>query len=1335
MAHGPAPPDDRHESPCFRGPTHGIRTRAVRRVGCFANAVYSRERYLQPMPTFLNGDITTPGHLVDPDPRESFADIPEVWDYPDFLDVQLKTFHDFVQDDVPPADREDVGLQAVFNEHFPIKDNRDRYTLEFVNYELDAPKHTVEECIAQGLTYSIPLKATLRLTSKEEEGGEEAIEAIEQEVYLGTLPFMTDRGTFIVNGAERVIVSQLHRSPGAFFEKEIHSNGTELFSARVIPFRGSWMEFSTDVRDVLWAYVDRKKKVPVTTLLRALGFSSDEEIVKMFDLADAVDIGDEDEFEEHLGRELATSVTIEKTIEIVDEDTGEVVDEEMEREVLLPAEHELEEGDWEELDEYDVSRLYLVREDVEDEALDKSTLVETLQKDSSHTEEEALEVIYEKLRGSEAPDLDSAREALERLFFNEDRYDLGDVGRHRMNARLDVDVDTDEKVLTKEDVVGIVRELIRLQNGESTADDIDHLSNRRVKSVGEQLGSQFSLGLARMARTIKERMNLRDADKFTPKDLVNARTIESVINTFFGTNQLSQFMDQTNALAEMTHKRRMSALGPGGLTRERAGFEVRDVHHTHYGRLCPIETPEGPNIGLMLSLCVHSTINDFGFLETPYRVVEDGRVTDRVEYLSAEEEDQATVAQANAPIDDDGHFERDEVRCRHQGDFPIVEPEEVDYMDVAPNQIVSPSASLVPFLSHNDANRALMGSNMQRQGVPLLRSDSPIVGTGLEGRVAKDSRSCVVAEGEGVVEYVDAERLVVRYDEEQDKTDLTFGEPVQEYELTKFRRTNQGTCMNQKPIVQAGDRVEEGEVLTDGFAMEKGELALGKNVLCAFMPWHGYNYEDAIVISERLVADDVYTSVHIEEFEHEVRDTKRGEEELTREIPNVSEEATKDLDERGIVRVGAEITPGDIIVGKITPKGETDPTPEEKLLRAIFGDKAGDVKDASLKAKPGMEGGVVIDTRLFSRRELDPASKKMEEKRLENIESDHERKLADLNERFWEKFFALVEDATSAGLEDREGEVLLTEGADFEEDAFDEVDPSDLSTRAEFTEDEELNDQISTLLRNYKSRRRDIEGTTKRQKHQVEMGDELPSGVVQMAKVYVARKKKIEVGDKMAGRHGNKGVIAKIAPVEDMPFLDDGTPVDLVLNPLGVPSRMNLGQIYETLLGWAGDRLGVKYATPIFDGASLEDVGDELEKAGLPRDGKVQLYDGRTGEPFDEKTTVGQIYMMKLEHLVEDKMHARSIGPYSLITQQPLGGKAQFGGQRLGEMEVWALYAYGASNTLQEMLTFKSDDVEGRSEAYESIVKGENLPSPGVPESFNVLVRELQGLGLEVTLD
>ena len=1287
------------------------------------------------MPTLLNGNISTSGHIEDAKPRKSFADIPSVWDYPDFLDVQIKTFHDFVQDDVPPEDRENEGLQAVFNEHFPIKDSRERYTLEFVSYELDAPKHTVQECMDQGLTYTVPLKATLRLTSKEEDGDEEVVEAIEQEVYLGTLPFMTERGTFIVNGAERVIVSQLHRSPGVFFGKEIHDNGTELFSARVIPFRGSWMEFSTDVRDVLWSYVDRKKKVPVTTLLRALGYSSDEEIIRMFGLADSVDVENEEEFQEHLGRELATSVTIDKTIEIVDEDTGEVVDEESEREVLLPAEHELEEEDWEVLEEHDITRVYLIQEDIDEDELDKSTLVETLKKDSTHTEEEALNHLYQKLRGSEAPDIDSAQQALDRLFFNEKRYDLGDVGRHRINERLGIDVDEDTQVLTKEDVVGIVQELVALQNGESSADDIDHLSNRRVKSIGEQLGSQFSLGLARMARTIKERMNLRDADKFTPKDLVNARTIESVINTFFGTNQLSQFMDQTNPLAELTHKRRMSALGPGGLTRERAGFEVRDVHYTHYGRLCPIETPEGPNIGLMLSLCVHATINDFGFLETPYRVVEDGQVTEEVEYLTADQEDQAIIAQANAPIDDDGNFLRDEVRCRYQGDFPGVPPEDVQYMDVAPNQIVSPAASLVPFLSHNDANRALMGSNMQRQGVPLLRGDSPIVGTGLEGRAAKDSRACIVAEGDGEIEYVDAEKIVVRYDEEQDDTDLTFGEPVREYELTKFRRSNQGTCMNQKPIVQNGDRVEEGEVLTDGFATEKGELALGKNVLCAFMPWHGYNYEDAIVISERLVADDVYTSVHIEEFEHEVRDTKRGEEELTREIPNVSEEATKDLDERGIIRVGAEVTPGDIIVGKITPKGETDPTPEEKLLRAIFGDKAGDVKDASLKAKPGMEGGVVIDTKLFSRRELDPASKKMEEKRLENIEHEHERKLDDLNERFWDKFFSLVEGETSEGMENRDGEVILSEGAEFDREAFDGIAPNDLSVRTTFTDDEELNQKVRTLLRNYTSRRRDIEGKTKREKHQVEMGDELPAGIVQMAKVYVARKKKIEVGDKMAGRHGNKGVIAKIAPVEDMPFLEDGTPVDLVLNPLGVPSRMNLGQIYETLLGWAGDKLGIKYATPIFDGASLEDVGDELEKAGLPRDGKAQLFDGRTGEPFDEKTTVGQIYMMKLEHLVEDKMHARSIGPYSLITQQPLGGKAQFGGQRLGEMEVWALYAYGASSTLQEMLTYKSDDVQGRSEAYESIVKGKNLPSPGVPESFNVLVRELQGLGLEVTLD
>ncbi|MFO8231460.1 MAG: DNA-directed RNA polymerase subunit beta [Longimonas sp.] len=1287
------------------------------------------------MPTLLSGDIVTNGHLEDPPDRESFARIPTVWDYPDFLDIQLKSFHDFVQDDVPPEDREDdEGLQEVFNEHFPIQDSRERYTLEFVNYGLDAPKHTIEECIAQGLTYSVPLKATLRLSSKEEDGDDEAIEAIEQEVYLGTLPFMTARGTFIVNGAERVIVAQLHRSPGLFFGTDTHSNGTQLFSARVIPFRGSWMEFATDIRNVLWAYIDRKKKVPVTTLLRALGISSDDEIINLFDLADTVEVDSQEAFNEYVDRELATSVIVERKVEIVDEDTGEVVEEEIEREVILPAEHVLEEEDWETISEYDIERMYLVREDREEDELDMSTLVETLKKDATHNEEEALREIYRQLRGSEAPDLESARNALERLFFSDKRYDLGDVGRHRINSRLQIDVDPDTTVLTRDDVVGIVQELIKLKNGQVTPDDIDHLSNRRVKTVGEQLGSQFSLGLARMSRTIKERMNLRDADKFTPQDLVNARTISSVINTFFGTNQLSQFMDQTNPLAELTNKRRLSALGPGGLTRERAGFEVRDVHYTHYGRLCPIETPEGPNIGLISSLCVHGVINEFGFIETPYRVVKDGIVTEEVEYLAADQEDRHVIAQANAPIDEDGNFQTDQVTCRHQGDFPIVPPEEVEYMDVAPNQIVSPSASLVPFLSHDDANRALMGSNMQRQGVPLLRSDSPIVGTGLEGRAAKDSRAVIVAEGKGEVEYVDAERIVVRYEEDAAKDDLTFGDPVREYKLVKFRRTNQDTCMNQKPIVQVGDKVEEGTVMTEGFATEKGELALGKNVLCAFMPWHGYNFEDAIVISERLVADDVYTSVHIEEFEHEVRDTKRGEEELTREIPNVSEEATKDLDERGIIRVGAEVNPGDIIVGKITPKGETDPTPEEKLLRAIFGDKAGDVKDASLKAKPGMDG-VVIDTKLFSRRQLDPASKKMEEKRLEAIEETHMREVADLDKRFWDKFFNLVGGETSGGIKDRDGNDILPEGAELTRTALDSAEPQDLSTKAQFTTDDDLNKKVATLLRNYKVRRREIDGKEKREKHQVEMGDELPAGIVQMAKVYVARKRKISVGDKMAGRHGNKGVIAKVVPVEDMPHLEDGTPVDIVLNPLGVPSRMNLGQIYETLLGWAGDKLGKKFATPIFDGATMDDIAGKLEEAGLPRDGKAQLIDGQTGEPFDEKTTVGQIYMMKLSHLIDDKMHARSIGPYSLITQQPLGGKAQFGGQRLGEMEVWALYAYGASHTLQEMLTYKSDDVQGRSRAYESIVKGKNMPSPSVPESFNVLVRELQGLGLEVNLD
>ena len=1218
----------------------------------------------------------------------------------------------------------------------PIQDSRERYTLEFIHYGLDAPKHSVEECIAQGLTFAIPLKAKLRLSSKEDEDEDEAEEAIEQEVYLGNLPYMTERGTFVVNGAERVVVSQLHRSPGVFFGQSVHPNGTDLYSARIIPFRGSWIEFSTDVNNVMWAYIDRRKKLPVTALLRALGFSDDDEIVSIFDLADDLPIKTKRGFARGVGRHLAASVTVEKITEVIDEDTGEVIEERREREVLLPADHELTEEDYDLLKEAGIQKVFLLKDEEEDDeqSLDKTTLINTLRKDPTHSEGEALEYLYMQLRGTEAPDLETARGVLDRLFFSEKRYDLGDVGRYRLNKRLGIDVQPDVLTLTRDDIVAIVRELVAVQNGKSQIDDIDHLGNRRVRSVGEQLGAQFSLGLARMARTIKERMNLRDAENFTPQDLVNARTVSSVINTFFGTNQLSQFMDQTNPLAELTHKRRMSALGPGGLTRERAGFEVRDVHYTHYGRLCPIETPEGPNIGLISSLCVHAKINDFGFIETPYNVVKKGVVTDEIVYLSAEEEDNAIIAQANAPVDEKGNFENKYVRCRYRGDFPIVEPSEVEYMDVAPNQIVSPAASLIPFLEHDDANRALMGSNMQRQAVPLLRSESPIVGTGLEARAARDSRAVLVAEGPGVVEYVDGRQIVIRYDADEDEAELAFEEPVRRYDLVKFRRTNQDTCINQKPIVKVGQRVERGTILTEGFATQNGELALGKNVLIAFMPWRGYNFEDAIVLSERLVKDDVYTSVHVEEYQLEVRDTKRGEEELTREIPNVSEEATKDLDERGIIRVGAEVSAGDIIVGKITPKGETDPTPEEKLLRAIFGDKAGDVKDASLKAPPGMQG-VVIDTKLFSRRKLDPASKKIEQQRLADIEDYEQREFANLSKTFWDKFFSLVDGKTSAGVEDREGRIILTEGATFTREAFEEVQPVMINARAGLTTDEEVNKKLRILFRNYRRVFYQLEGDIKREKHQVQMGDELPPGIVQLAKVYIAKKRKIQVGDKMAGRHGNKGVIARIVPEEDMPFLEDGTPVDILLNPLGVPSRMNLGQIYETLLGWAGEKLGKKFATPVFDGATLEEISEQLAEAGLPSEGKVQLYDGRTGMPFDEETTVGMIYMLKLSHLVEDKIHARSIGPYSLITQQPLGGKAQFGGQRLGEMEVWALYAYGAASILQEMLTYKSDDVQGRSKAYESIVKGDNMPEPNVPESFNVLVRELQGLGLEVGLD
>jgi DNA-directed RNA polymerase subunit beta len=1271
--------------------------------------------------------------------RQSFGKIEPVLDFPDFLAIQLQSFEDFLQASSAPEDRDKKrGLEQVFQEHFPITDSRERYTLEYLHYALDAPKHSIEECLAQGLTFALPLKAKLRLSSKEDEDEDEPEEAIQQDVYLGNLPVMTEKGTFVVNGAERVIVSQLHRSPGVFFDVSVHPNGTDLFSARVIPFRGSWIEFSTDVGNMMWAYIDRKKKLPVTTLLRALGFSTDADIVTRFDLADAAEVpAKEKEFAKLVGRVLASSVTVEVQHEIIDEDTGEVMEQRAEREVLLPAEHELVDADFAKLRTANVERLLLKKvEDEESDGVDRSVLLNTLKKDPSHSQAEALKYIYLQLRGAEAPDVDTARLLLDRLFFSDKRYDLGDVGRYRLNARLGLNKKNRAATLSIDDIVSIINELILLQNGKSQVDDIDHLGNRRVRTVGEQLQQQFSLGLARMARTIKERMNLRDADKFTPQDLVNARTVASVINTFFGTNQLSQFMDQTNPLAELTHKRRMSALGPGGLTRERAGFEVRDVHYTHYGRLCPIETPEGPNIGLISSLCVHGVVNEFGFIETPYRVVTDGTVhNDQIEYLSAEDEDRFTIAQANAPLNPDGTFQNEFIRCRIAGDFPLKRAHEIQYMDIGPTQIVSPAAALIPFLEHDDANRALMGSNMQRQAVPLLRPEAPIVGTGMEGRVARDSRALAIAEGDGVVEYVDATKITVRYDEAADESDVAFEEPVKTYPLIKFRRTNQDTSVTQKPLVQAGQRVTKGDLLADGTSTQDGELALGKNVLVAFMPWKGYNFEDAIVISERVVKEDVFTSIHIEEFEHQVRDTKRGEEELTREIPNVSEEATKDLDERGIVRVGAEVNPGDIIVGKITPKGETDPTPEEKLLRAIFGDKAGDVKDASLKAKPGMYG-IVVDTKLFSRRKSDPATKKAEEKRLAEIEHALTRELEALRTSFYERFFSLANNKkTGAAIEQRDGVVVLSEGAKISRRPFETVEPAELKIRQAFTEEDDTNRLIQKLLANYQRRHTEVEGQAKQEQYRIQMGDELPPGIVQLAKVYIAKKRKLQVGDKMAGRHGNKGVVARIVPEEDMPFLDDGSPVDIVLNPLGVPSRMNLGQIFETLLGWAGAELGETYATPPFDGATMEDIQSKLRDAGLPENGRVQLYDGQTGEPFDQTTTVGMIYMLKLSHLVEDKIHARSIGPYSLITQQPLGGKAQFGGQRFGEMEVWALYAYGASAVLRELLTVKSDDVQGRSKTYEAIVKGDNLPEPGIPESFNVLVRELQGLGLEVRID
>jgi len=1263
--------------------------------------------------------------------RLTFASTEHVLDYPDFLDVQLKSFGQFTQLDIAPEDRQNKGLQKIFNDNFPIQDSRETHILEFMHYSVDTPKYSMKECQDRGLSYAVPLKAKLRLSAVDED--DEATETIEQEVFLGDLPWMTEKGSFIINGAERVIVSQLHRSPGVFFGTNEHPNGTQLYNARVIPFKGSWIEFSTDIRDVLWAYIDRKKKVPFTTLLRALGYSTDEELFNLFERSKVVELKSKKQFNDELvGKRLAVDIVEEKMEEVVDDETGEVT-EALNREVLLEIDHELTEDDYGILEEAGLEKVRV--QELEPEDSERDVFMNTLRKDPTHDEESALGEIYKQIRTGEMPDPETARQVLERLFFSDKKYDLGEVGRYRLNKRLKQDIDMDIRYLVKEDIVAIIREVIRLKNMKSQVDDIDHLSNRRVRTIGEQLGQQFSIGLARMSRTIKERMNSRDAEQLTPQDLVNARTISSVINTFFGTNQLSQFMDQTNPIATLTHKRRMSALGPGGLTRERAGFEVRDVHYTHYGRLCPIETPEGPNIGLITSLCVHAKINDFGFLETPYRKLDDGKVTEEIEYLSAEQEDETVIAQANAPIDSKGVFKNDNIFSRFRdGEVGLAKPEDIEYMDVSTNQITSIAAALIPFIEHNDANRALMGSNMQRQAVPLLRPEAPVVGTGLEHRAAKDSRAIITAEEDGEVVYVSSKEIHVKYDRTDMEQQCYFDEGIKKYKLTKFERTNQDTTINQKPIVKVGDKVKKGETLADGCATDQGELALGRNLLVGFMPWKGYNFEDAIVVSERIVQDDIYTSIHIEEFEQEVRDTKRGEEELTREIPNVSEDATKDLDEQGIIRVGAKINPGDILVGKITPKGETDPTPEEKLLRAIFGDKAGDVKDASLKTPPGVSG-TVIDTKLFSRKRDEQISRREEKKQVELENERHQEKVDELNSKMVDKLYTLLRDKTSPGVYDFNGIELIPKGEKYRKSDFEELDPVNINENIQWATDDELVEHVRLLFKNYRELRREIDTEAKRRKYQIQVGDDLPPGIIQKAKVYVAKKRKLQVGDKMAGRHGNKGVVAKVVPVEDMPYMEDGTPVDICLNPLGVPSRMNLGQIYETILGWAAKKLGVKFASPIFDGASEEQVKQKLREAGLPEDGRVTLYDGRSGKPLDQKTTVGYIYMLKLNHLIEDKMHARSIGPYSLITQQPLGGKAQFGGQRLGEMEVWALYAYGASNILKEMLTVKSDDVKGRSRVYEAIVKGENLPEGDVPESFKVLLREMMGLGLEIHID
>ena len=1262
--------------------------------------------------------------------RINFASIRNPLDFPDFLEIQLKSFQDFIQLDAPPESRKNEGLYKVFTENFPIADTRNNFVLEFLDYYVDPPRYTIEECLDRGLTYSVPLKAKLYLYCTDPD--HEDFAPVIQDVYLGTIPYMTDKGTFVINGAERVIVSQLHRSPGVFFGQSLHANGTVLYSARVIPFKGSWIEFATDINSVMYAYIDRKKKLPVTTLLRAIGFESDKDILEIFDLAEEVK-ANKTNLKKVIGRKLAARVLKSWMEDFVDEDTGEVTSIER-NEIILERETTLEQEHIDEILESKVPYILLHKENAN--TTDYSIIYNTLQKDPSNTEIDAVRHIYRLLRSAEPADDASAREVINNLFFSEKRYDLGEVGRYRINKKLELDIDMETRVLTKEDIIEIIKYLIELVNSKAIVDDIDHLSNRRVRTVGEQLYTQFGIGLSRMARIIRERMNVRDNEVFTPIDLINAKTISSVINTFFGTNALSQFMDQTNPLAELTNKRRLSALGPGGLSRERAGFEVRDVHYTHYGRLCPIETPEGPNIGLISSLCVYAKINDLGFIETPYRKVENSVVNvnnDEVIYLAAEEEEDQMIAQGNAPLDKKGNFLNQRVKARKDVDYPVVAPEEVDLMDVSPMQIASIAASLIPFLEHDDANRALMGSNMMRQAVPLVRPEAPIVGTGIEERVIRDSRTQIVSEGHGEVTYVDSATIQIKYDRTEEEAFTSFEDAVKTYELPKFRKTNQNTTIDLHPLCRVGQKVKPGEILTEGYATKDGELALGRNLRVAFMPWKGYNFEDAIVLNERLVSEDVFTSIHVEEFALEVRETKRGMEELTSDIPNVSEEATKDLDERGIIRVGARVKPGDILIGKITPKGESDPSPEEKLLRAIFGDKAGDVKDASLKASPSLNG-VVVHNNLFSKASRKGKTKPSNKALIPKMEEEYEEKMEALRKVLIDKLLEITEGKSSAGVKDYTDMDIVARGAKFTAKVLAGIDYQSVQLN-KWTNDPHKNELIRTTVINYLRRYKELDAEVKRKRFDLTIGDELPSGIMQIAKVYVAKKRKIQVGDKMAGRHGNKGIVAKIVRQEDMPFLADGTPVDIVLNPLGVPSRMNLGQIYETVLGWAGKELGVQFSTPIFDGASLDDLNEWTKKAKIPAYGKTYLYDGGTGERFDQPATVGIIYMLKLGHMVEDKMHSRSIGPYSLITQQPLGGKAQFGGQRFGEMEVWALEAFGAAHILQEILTIKSDDVVGRSKAYEAIVKGEAMPQPGIPESLNVLLHELRGLGLNVTLD